>query len=252
MFQPIHFPGPPDNSSSFDGWGWFRMGVQNLPFNQHLTGKYHDPIFYSPKDRTLIEQIEQCFEIPGAFVGGTQSGGIGPQVCNSRAAWTSYCLSPAGLFSPQVFSYNKASDLYWQAPWEMPTGYKTPSMGQIKYPTLKTHMVEHNWLQNVPIPCNAAFNGCEPYYFNMGFQSVPVTLFYDASVRMMGVMEAMSSDRRHIRQTGGKEDGVGLWTRDTPFLEDGYFIEDAYDFVETSYHILTTNGVRGRDTVGKE
>ena len=125
-------------------------------------------------------------------------------------------------------------------------------MGQIRYPTLKSHMLEYRWLQNVPVACNPSYSGCEPYYFNHGFQSVPVTLFYDASVRMMGVMEAMSSDRRSIRQTGGEEDGVGLWTRDTPFLEDGFFIQDAYDFVETSFHILTTDGARGRDTVGKE
>ncbi len=118
---------------------------------------------------------------------------------------------------------------------------------------LKTHMLEYRWLQNVPVACNSSFFGsCTPYFFNHGFQSVPVTLFYDSSVRMMGVMEAMSSDRRHKRQTGGEETGVGLWTRDTSFLAEGFFIEEAYDFVDTSYHILTTNGARGRDTVGHE
>ncbi len=130
----------------------------------------------------------------------------------------------------------------------MPTGYKVPSFGQLKFPTLKTHMLEHHWLQNAKIPCNASFFGCEPYYFNHSLQSMPVTLFYDGSVRMMGVMEALSSDRRAFRQTNG----VGLWTRDTPFGTDGYLIADSYDFAETSFHILTTNGVRGRDTVGKE
>ncbi len=63
----------------------------------------------------------------------------------------------------------------------------------------------------------------------------------------MGVMEALSSDRRAERQSG-----YGLWSRDTPFTETGYFTEEAYDFVETSYHILTVDGVRGRDTVGRE
>ena len=62
----------------------------------------------------------------------------------------------------------------------------------------------------------------------------------------------MSSDRRNIRQTGGEKTGVGLWSRDTSFLVEGFFIEEAYDFVDTSFHILTTNGARGRDTVGKE
>jgi hypothetical protein len=74
-----------------------------------------------------------------------------------------------------------------------------------------------------------------------------VTLFYDGSVRLMGVMEAMSSDRRAQRQSGH-----GLWSRDTSLLEDGYLISDGYDFAETSYHILTIDGVRGRDTTGHQ
>ncbi len=57
----------------------------------------------------------------------------------------------------------------------------------------------------------------------------------------------MSADRRHDRQTGR-----GLWSRDTPFQEDGYFIADGYDFAETSFHILTTEGIRGRDILGAQ
>jgi hypothetical protein len=78
---------------------------------------------------------------------------------------------------------------------------------------------------------------------------MPVTLFYDSSVRIMSTLEAMSSDRRHQRQ---HPDGVGLWTRDTSFGAEGYLIGDGYDFAETSFHILTTEGVRGRDTLGRE
>ncbi len=88
---------------------------------------------------------------------------------------------------------------------------------------------------------------CEPYYFNHSFQSIPVTLFYDGSVRMMSVFEAMSSDRRHVRQTG-----YGLWSRDTPFGDNGYLIDVGYDFAESSFHILTTDGAKGRDILGKE
>ena len=78
---------------------------------------------------------------------------------------------------------------------------------------------------------------------------MPVTLFYDGSVRIMSVLEAMSSDRRHIAQ---HPDGVGLWTRDTTFGDDGYLHADGYDFAATSFHILTTEGVLGRDTLGRE
>ncbi len=237
MFQPINFPGPPNDNAQADGWGWFRFGVQSKPFQDYVNGRYHDPIFFAPKDRTVLKNLDPCFEVPGEFVAV-------PAECNP--AWTSYCLSPAGLFAPYVFSDNGEEE-FFNAPWELPAGYKVPSFGQVRYPTLKTHMLEHQWLQNPKVPCNASFFGCEPYYFNHGFLSLPVTLFYDGSVRMMGVTEAMSSDRRHTRQAG-----YGLWSRDTPFANDGYFIGDGYDFVETAYHILTIDGVRGRDTVGKE
>ncbi|MHC4827787.1 MAG: prepilin-type N-terminal cleavage/methylation domain-containing protein [Planctomycetota bacterium] len=233
MYQPIGFPGGPGS----EHWGWFRFAVQARPFNQYLNHRYQDPVYFAPKDRVILEPLEPCFDQPGEFVAY-------PTECNP--SWASYCLSPAGLYSPQVFS-DDGSGLFWNAPWEMPTGYKVPSFGQVKYPTLKTHMLEHHWLQNMKVPCNAAFDGCEPYYFNHSYQSMPVTLFYDGSVRIMSVLEAMSSDRRHVRQAG-----YGLWSRDTLFGDDGYLIADGYDFAEASFHILTTEGVLGRDTLGRE
>jgi prepilin-type N-terminal cleavage/methylation domain-containing protein len=239
MFQPVNFPGLPNTNAAVDGWGWFRYGVQPKPFNDYLNGRYHDPIFFAPKDEGTIGDIEDCFDIPGEFAAI-------PDNCNP--AWTTYCLSAAGLFNPMAFA-DDGHGFYWNAPWEMPAGYKVPSFGQVRYPTLKTHMLEHPWLQNTKVVCNSNFTDCEPYYFNHSYQSMPVTLFYDGSVRIMGVMEAMSSDRRHA---GQHPDGIGLWSRDTPFGDDGYLIGDGYDFAESSFHVLTTEGVRGRDTLGRE
>ncbi len=54
----------------------------------------------------------------------------------------------------------------------------------------------------------------------------------------------MRSEARVFAQTD-----TPLWSRDTPFGHDGYFIGSAFDFAETSYHILTVDGIRGRDTV---
>ena len=238
-FQPINFPGPPNDDDGADGFGWFLFGHMAKPMSDYLNSRWHDPIFFPPKDRVVLEKIEQCFELPGEFIGD-------PTDCNP--AWGSYSLSAAALFSPQVFAENDDGG-YWSAPWEMPSGYRVPTFSQVKYPTLKTHMLEHHWLQNMKVPCNASFFGCEPYYFHHSFQSVPVTLFYDGSVRMMGVLEAMSSDRRATRQS---PNGTGLWSRDTPFGDEGYLTTDGYDFAETSFHILTIDGVRGRDTVGRE
>ncbi len=237
MFQPIGFPDGP----GAEAWGWFRFGSQPKPMSEYLTGRYQDPIHYAPKDTVTIEPVSECWDTPGEFVPWPS------EQCNP--AWSSYALSPAGLFNAAVFSDHDQDGVYWKEPWELPAGYKVPSFGQVKYPTLKTHILEHHWLQNAKVPCNANFTGCEPYYFNHSYQSMPVTLFYDSSIRLMSTLEALSSDRRHQRQ---HPDGVGLWTRDTSFGTNGDLHDDAYDFAETSYHTLTTKGVRGRDTLGRE
>jgi hypothetical protein len=171
--------------------------------------------------------------------------------------WSSYCFSPAANFNPAVFRPDDpnlpAGQRGWQSAWSLPAGFRSPSMGQIRYPDLKTHMLEHQWLQNVEVGCNPAFDDfgsvldCEPYYFNHALTSQLVTLFYDMHVAMVGAHEAMLADRRHKAQFG-----YGLWSRDTPFGEDGYMIGLGYDFAETSFHILTTEGGLGRDVLGKE
>jgi len=230
-FHPINFPDNPASCGTCEGWGWFRFGVQTKPISSYLNGRYHDPIFFAPKDRAILDRIDGCFDWPDAYV-------VCPR-CNP--AYSSYCLSPAGLYAPEVFDPGQKV-----APWDMPTGYRVPSFGQVRFPALKTHMLEHNWLQNTKDWCNDAFEGCEPYAFNHSFQSAPVTMFYDGSLRLMTVLEAMSADRRQERQAG-----AGLWSRQ-PHLQvggHGYFNNFGYDFADTAFHILTAHGVRGRDTI---
>ncbi len=50
---------------------------------------------------------------------------------------------------------------------------------------------------------------------------------------------------------------IGLWSRDTPLsgtwnpnANGGYFMGDGYDSTATSFHILTTQGILGRDIGG--
>ncbi|MEE8154293.1 MAG: prepilin-type N-terminal cleavage/methylation domain-containing protein [Phycisphaerales bacterium] len=239
--EPIGFPGIP---LVVDGFGWFRYpNVKQL--SVYVNSRWYDPIFYAPKDPTRIA-IEPCMDDPGEFA----------DRCNPPT-WPTYCLSPASLFAPDVLSLNQETGFYYTDPWELPGGHRTPPMSLIRYPTLKTHMLEHPWLQNVRRVCNPAFSGgvadqCEPYYFNHGFESTPATLFYDGHVRLMGTQEALNANRRHLGQTG-----IGLWSIDTPFEggydpgdDGGYFMEFAYDFTSTSYHILTIDGALGRDTLG--
>ena len=240
--EPIGFPGVP---GAVPGFGWFRYpNFKHL--SSYVNSRFYDHIFYAPKD-PFLDVIEPCMDDPAEF-----SDGCNPPV------WSTYCLSPASLYSPDVLGLNKQTQEYYTDPWDLPGGHRTPTMGSIRYPTLKTHMLEHPWLQNVRRVCNDAFSGgnfsdaCEPYYFNMGFESTPVTLFYDGHVRLMGTHEALNANRRHLGQTG-----YGLWSIHTPFgggyepsAPGGYFMDYAYDFTSTSYHILTIDGSLGRDTLG--
>ena len=140
--RPINFPGLPNEDPSIDAWGCFRFGHHASAFHDYLGDTYFHPVYYAPKDTLLLERLEPCMEVPGEFVAY-------PTVCNTFD--TSYCMSAAGLFNPVVFSDN-GDGVFWQAPWEMPSGYKSPSFSQVSYPTLTTHMLEHQWLQPTKVP----------------------------------------------------------------------------------------------------
>ncbi len=77
-------------------------------------------------------------------------------------------------------------------------------------------------------------------------------------MRLFGTQEALHATQRHVIQTEDDPNGAfGLWSIDTPFeggyapeSPGGYFMDFAYDFTSTSYHILTIDGAMGRDTLG--
>jgi prepilin-type N-terminal cleavage/methylation domain-containing protein len=230
-FEPIAFGG--------SGFGFFR--VPNTPaMTQYLSGRMYDPVWWAPKDRVLLDEmgVEECFEHPGEL--------CLPEGGQPFYVETSYCLSPAALYSPDVFSPPAPHGLGWQDPWSLAGGFRVPAMSQSRYPDLKTHILEHSWLQNPPTECNPnllstnPFTECEPYYFNHGVESRPVTLFYDGHVAVIGTEQAQRSDYQHRTQAG-----YGLWSTDTPFGGP-----DGYDSTATSFHILTTDGILGRDIAG--
>ncbi len=236
MFQPINFPGPPNDSTSTDGWGHWRF-PQARPIHDYLNGRYQDPVFFAPNDTSVVGPLAGCLDQPGEFVAY-------PTNCNP--SWSSYARSPAAMFHPDVFRSN--ADGGWQAAWELDHGYESPGLFQATYPDLKTHLIEHSWVQNPPALCNPAFLGCEPYYFNQGIDSSPVTLFYDGHVRLLPNSEVLFADFQVLAQTGQVD---GLWHRGTPFGTGGYFIADGFDGVPLSHHVLTTDGILGRDTLGE-
>ena len=233
---PIGFPDCPD---CIDGFGNFRLPNAKA-LHDYVNGRFYDPTFYAPNDTVPYDLALPLFGDPNEF--NTEGN---PPI------WVSYVLSPAAMFDPDVMRSNAEGG--WQNPWDLDYGFQSPGLFQAQYPDLKTHMIEHNWVQNPPAECNPAppppfgYDGCDPYYFNHGIDSTPVTLFYDGHVRLLPNTEVYAADQQILKQTGGVD---GLWHRGTPFGEDGYYISYGYDGVPLSHHILTTDGILGRDTLG--
>ncbi len=233
-FQPIAFPGSIDPY-----WGSFRLiSVNN--FNSYINGRFYDPVFFAPKDNIVLDFSEMALDSPYTFPAG--------MLGLNGTGWSSYILSPAGMFNSQVLSKNPSTGDYFTDPWSVPASFATPSYSAALFSDQKTHMLEHHWLQNAEVDCNPGFgaagtyDGCEPFYFNHAWASVPMTLFYDGHIQGLGVREAEQADNRSLAQSG-----VGLWSRDTPFGTEGYQSDIGFDFANTSYHIFTIDGIRGRD-----
>jgi prepilin-type N-terminal cleavage/methylation domain-containing protein len=249
LLVPLRF-GPPYIGTYF---GAFRI-PNGFQFSQYVSGRFYDPTFYAPKDTGAWDTLERsgCFDAPDEFADCLpplpQSGPFGGDL----PGWSSYILSPAAMFNPYVMQAANP-DLPgsgFRYPWTDggPAAFRSPAFSQCAYPSLKTHMLEHHWLQNQKQHCNpnfhaSVFGGCEPYYFNHSWDSSPAALFYDGHVESVGTRKAQRMDQRVLDQTGS-----GLWHRGTTFGENGYLHEYGYETqANTSYHILTTDGIRGRD-----
>ena len=236
-FNPIGFP---ECENCAEAFGHFRL-ANSMPFHEYVNGRFYDPTFYAPKDTMAWEEASTSFDAPCEF-----------DPDNNPPVWISYVMSPAAMYNPQVMRSNAAGG--WQDPWSLPDGLASPGFFQTKFPTLKTLMIEHHWLQDPPGECNPGFIppfgdlDCNPYLFNHGIDSQPAALFYDGHVRLLPNAEVLAADQQVLKQTDGVD---GLWHRGTSFGEDGYFVPFGFDDVPLSHHILTTDGILGRDTLSE-
>jgi prepilin-type N-terminal cleavage/methylation domain-containing protein len=246
MLAPLVFT--PSGSSSLRGFGWYRI-PNAAPLAKYLGGRFYDPVFYAPKDTAVWTMFKRAVDSPEEYVDRNRLGGI---------CYSSYSMSPAGLFNPAVLGNPERGG--FQDPWSLPAGLRCPSLSQARYPELKTHMIEQHWLQNKRGPeCSpytgdveglpGRYDGCDPYFFNGSIESSPVTLFYDGHVENLGVEIAVRADSRMRVQTNDPD--WGLWSKDTPFGGSGFFGQYGWDSGGTaapgSFHILTTDGILGRD-----
>jgi len=246
-------------------FGAFRLPTVKA-FNSYVGDRWYDPIFWAPKDVFPLRIAEDFFDYPGEFTP------YRPSNTNSQViAYSSYVWSPAAMWNPEVFAHCGLEIPFGD---EAPPGcFRSPSVGQCRFPDLKTRMIEHHWLQNTESEANPTFAGNDrSWLFSQGYNSTPVCLFFDGSVRIKGVREAMDADARcrvaDGNQTelchcpdGGDDSGRerGLWSRaylneiSTDHHLGGYGATSAYDtLVGTGFHIATTNGIRGRDFLSSE
>ncbi len=241
LAAPIQLEGGPGALS-----GFFRA-FQVKSFNHYLSNRFYDAVWYAPKDTVMIQEAGECFDAPGEFCIQTL-----PFIAEGT-----YILSPAALYAPDVFSLPNgftAAQVY-----AMPGSFRVPTFSQARYPGLKTHMIERNWLQDAPAECNPNYpiapgGGayCRPYFFNGGLASKPVSLFYDGHIDFLSVAEALDANEQAIASANDPEQS--LWHDGTPFGNHyhhnlAYTAPGAAAFETTSFHIFTRFGIFGRDTL---
>ena len=265
-----NFFSPHGLSPNYANFGAFRLCTAKA-FNSYVGDRWYDKVFFAPKDVIPFRLAEPFFDYPGEFTPNN------PQNASDQTvAYSSYVFSPAAMWNPDVTATCGFSNPKGGAP----AAYKSPAVGLCKFPDLKTRMIEHHWLQNSESESNPLFSGDDPsWLFSQGYNSAPVCMFFDGSVRTKGVREAMDADQRAAKlvdennicdgcDTEGRDGPpeAGLWNRsymsafnhasgesscNSPLsTTGGYGFDRAYDsIVSTGMHIGTTNGIRGRDFI---
>ncbi|MCH7798838.1 MAG: hypothetical protein IID28_10405 [Planctomycetes bacterium] len=217
--------------------GVFRL-PQVKPIHDYLDGRFYSPTFFARLDHKAFTAALPAFSVDCEFV---EDVGTIP---------SSYMFSPAAMYHPDVLRAPSRGG--FQHPDTFDQGYQSPSVTQVRHPGLKTWMMEHNWLRNPPAECNPDYQDiyggfsadCDPYLFNHGADAEPLALFFDGSVEPLRTGDVAEDDAKVLSRTGGVD---GLWSRDTPFGESGYFGDLSFDGIVVSHHVLTTGGILGRD-----
>ena len=223
------------------GYGSFRVpGLK--AFHDYVNGRFYDSTLYAPKDIVPYNNISKYFTNAAEFTYSNADGAYED---------SSYCFSPAAMYDSKVFARNGATlnGNGYTAVATLPAGFRSPPVSRCKYPSLKTRMIEHNWLQNAPdSPINSNFAGnTTPWFYNHGYNSAPASLFFDGHIELVGCQRSMQADQRVAPSNGS------VWSKNTPLGANGYYGAQSYDFlVHTSFHTCTTDGIEGRDVLGAE
>ena len=244
--------GPGNESNPYDN----SFGAYEMPntkaYNAYLNGRFYDKVFFAPKDRVGLLAADFGLINEGEFTPGTGGAVIFP----------TYCWSPANMMNPNVLrssfsgtatDCNSVGNLAASGI----ASYRAPKLGHSRFPELKTFFIEKLWLQNRE---GGEYNyNCGTkrlWLFNEGYNSSPVCAFVDGHVAQAGMNTAVN-DQTRVEGTNTMATcplGKGLWHKGTPAGATGWFTNGAgydplIDMRPTSFHILTTDGILGRDNL---
>ncbi len=241
LCAPFGWPGDCGNWSAYPpitfqgnaaGFGSFRL-PNTVSFNSFVDGRFYSDTFYSPNDRVN-------YEISASY----RDRGVAFDSTGGEIAYSSYCLSPAAMSNPEVLA---AANGGFRNPNSFAEGYVSPAVSQCTYPDLKTRMIEHQWNTAAPSYSDSPSVGAASgWIFNASRLASPNAIFFDGRVGRIANADAMADDA--ARQA---TEGVGLWSRTTPFGASGYRGLGGGDIspegITTSHTILTLDGILGRD-----
>lgn len=259
------------------GYGVWRY-PNAMQVAEYMDGQTLHSAYFSPKDVVPLRAIEDCDDVSGSYCATAKMAaatGVESVVnSNMLAIPSSYCISPAMMYSPAVYQYNiqasppqKPTD-----PMNLARGFKPPALDQARHPSQKTWLMEHNWLQNLSVnECSrmltgtwfldgvGAYDGCQPNLFNAHPDSEPIIVFADGTVGTYSINDFIIDSK--IAKDDEQDQGIfgaeGLWISNLgPFgmgaSHQGYYAENNEIVgVRWSGHTSTKFGIRGRDRIAK-
>jgi len=284
-----------DSTNGKAGYGTWRY-PNGMPVAEYMDGDTLHDAYFAPKDVVPLEAIEACDDITGSYCLTTEmasAGGQNPALANIEsnmfAIPSSYCISPCMMYSPAVYQFKLAppnGNQFPTDPMNLQRGFRPPALDQARYPSHKTWLMEHNWLQNTDTSnsCNRSHvehntwfvqgdgaygDGCTPGHYNTHPDSSPVIVFADGAVKTY-VVNDFITDSEISKQNNPPTDPLGLWMTSEKMTQLGamtggafdngghleYFsdvaeIKSGGDPLSWSGHTHTKFGVRGRDKLAK-
>jgi prepilin-type N-terminal cleavage/methylation domain-containing protein len=252
--------GKTTSSTSKIGYGVWRYPNAGRVAD-YMQGRPLHKVYFAPKDIVPARALEACTEAAGSYCPSTEMVSVNGLLGSNDALWTSnmlqapssYCISPALMYSPSVYQWNPAASRLPRDPMDIPRGFKPPSTDQARYPSHKTWVMEHNWLQNLDnndcginwggswfMGGEGTWDGCEPEHFNSSRHSEPVTSLADGSTTLFKVADA-AADSITVANNDFLN-SQGLWLKSMSFDPGGYYSGSGTDWVEWSGHSHTLDG----------